>query len=312
MTLAFKIQKAMKELHWIAPLITIVLALGISTGSQTQTVTDYDGNIYQTITIGSQVWMKENLKSLHYSNGTEIAAVWSYDDNDSYVETYGRLYSWDAAMKNSTIEGAQGVCPNGWHVPTDDEWTILGNYLGGNDMAGGKMKEQGISHWNSPNAGATNESGFTALPAGEYDDTHYQFLGEYNVIWSSTEENTTWAKYRYISYDDTGLHPYTYYKSFRYSVRCIKNEETGIKKPAFQGLIIYPNPFDHVLYFDQKKIRDKSDKSAFIYDQKGQLITAFSLESEITIKHMDNLAAGIYLVKTMVNDRVAYQKVLKR
>ena len=190
-------------------------------------VTDYDGNVYNTVIIGSQTWLKENLKSLHYADGTEITEVWAYDDDEANVETYGRLYTWDGAMNYSTVQGAQGVCPDGWHVPADTEWTQLGAFLGGDDIAGGKLKEEGTEHWQEPNTGATNESGFTALPGGEYDDVQYQLLHQYGVFWSSTETSATWCKYRYLSYEDAQLHSYNYYKSFRYSVRCIKDVSSG-------------------------------------------------------------------------------------
>ena len=108
-----------------------------------QTVTDFDGNIYETITIGEQVWLNENLKSLHYSDGTEIPGVVAYNNDDSLETIYGLLYSWNAAMNGSNVPGTQGVCPCSTHLPTDQEWTILENYLGGPSVAGGGMKEAG-------------------------------------------------------------------------------------------------------------------------------------------------------------------------
>lgn len=143
------------------------------------TVTDKDGNVYKTIFIGTQEWMKENLKTKHYSDGSEIpnvtqAADWvnlstgaycDYNNEPSNVATYGRLYNW------YTVVDPRNVCPSGWHVPSLDEGNILLDELGGEDIAGGKMKSTGILQngdglWNSPNAGATNVSGFTGLPAG--------------------------------------------------------------------------------------------------------------------------------------------------
>jgi len=139
-------------------------------------VVDYDGNIYHTITIGTQVWLKENLKSLHYSDGASIPGVLAYNNSDSLANIYGRFYTWNAAMRNSTNQGVQGVCPVGFHVPTDSEWTVLGNYLGGNSVAGGKLKEADTVHWYSPNLGADNSSGFTALAAGEWESGNFQFI----------------------------------------------------------------------------------------------------------------------------------------
>jgi uncharacterized protein (TIGR02145 family) len=142
----------------------------ITTGGST--VTDVEGNVYNTVTIGNQTWMKENLKVTKYRDGTAIGTTtasipndssskyqWAYNGAESNVSTYGRLYTWYAATDS------RGVCPSGWHLPTNAEWTTLITYLG-ESVAGGKMKEAGTTHWISPNTGATNSSGFTALPGG--------------------------------------------------------------------------------------------------------------------------------------------------
>ena len=140
----------------------------------TQGVTDYDGNHYSSVLIGSQIWMAENLKTIKYNDGTAIPLVtdatewsnltthgycWYNNDEATYGDTYGALYNW------YTVETGN-LCPTGWHVPTDAEWTELIDYLGGESVAGGKLKETGTTHWNSPNPGATNETGFTTLPGG--------------------------------------------------------------------------------------------------------------------------------------------------
>jgi uncharacterized protein (TIGR02145 family) len=194
-------------------IITVVLL--INCWAQ-ETVTDFDGNVYNTVTIGNQVWLKENLKSLHYSDGTLIPDVVSYNDSDSLAELYGRLYTWDAAMGNSTEEGAQGIAPDGWHIPSDVEWKELENFLGGASVAGGKMKTTGTEHWASPNTGADNSSGFSGLPAGEFD-SHYspnifQLLNTHAVFWTSTEINSTKARERYLSYDNRKSSIYDWYK----------------------------------------------------------------------------------------------------
>lgn len=192
------------------------------TGSDS-TVTDYDGNVYHLVTIGSQVWTRENLRSLHYSDGTVIPNVLSYNNNDSLAGIYGRLYDWNSTMRNSTNQGVQGVCPAGFHVPTDSEWTVLGNYLGGNSIAGGKLKETDTTHWYSPNTGATNSSGFTALGGGEWENGIYQYMKMAGVFWSSTQANTTQAKYRYLQHNSIALGIFTWNKNLAYSVRCIKD-----------------------------------------------------------------------------------------
>jgi len=161
-------------------------------------IRDIDNNIYHTIIIGNQVWSLENLKTSKYRNGDPIinftdTAKWAwngltsgaysnYNNDTSISNIYGKLYNWFA------INDKRGICPNGWHIPTENEWNELINYLGGNSDVGGKLKETGILHWVSPNTGATNESGFTALPSGyrEIDGT-FQGLGHVTYIWSSTD-----------------------------------------------------------------------------------------------------------------------------
>jgi len=184
---------------------------------------DNDGNHYKAVKIGDQVWMAENLKASHYSDGmaiplVESASAWDalvstdkaycwYDNNSSNGNTYGALYTWAAAMNGSgssytNPSGVQGVCPAGWHLPGDAEWKELEMYLGmsqaeasdtgyrGTDE-GNKLKETGTTHWNSPNTGATNESGFTALPGGYHDNNGtFYYIGDYGYLWGATESST--------------------------------------------------------------------------------------------------------------------------
>jgi len=192
------------------------------------TVTDYDGNVYQTIQIGSQLWMKENLKSLHYADGTNISGVYTYMNNEIYVTPYGRLYTWDAAMNNSINPSTQGVCPAGWHLPSGDEVQILIDYLGGFYLAGGKLKQEGYTYWNEPNTGADNSSGFTALPSGYGTPNNlYGSLGDLAFLWTSSQNGT--YKWLYILHKDDSYCGIMYNhisncdKEKRYAVRCIKN-----------------------------------------------------------------------------------------
>lgn len=190
---------------------------------QDNKITDYDGNEYDTVVIGSQVWMKENLMAMHYSDGTPIDSVFNHPDG---TEIYGRLYHWQAAMKNVTTESAQGACPTGWHIPTYEEFTELVDYLGGEDVAGGKLKATGTLSggdglWLAPNTGATNESGFTALPAG------WNFMatgGEAN-FWSSTKSDNDNSYRLELSHDIEGINKLgeTGGNNQAISVRCIKD-----------------------------------------------------------------------------------------
>jgi len=194
-------------------------------------VTDFDGNIYEIVLIGEQVWMSENLKVTHYNNGDEIPTGYSnsewieletgaysdYNNNPTNSETYGRLYNW------YTVDDDRGVCPDGWHVPSDNEYTVLTDYLGGEQVAGGKMKETGLEHWSSPNLGATNESGFTGLPAGYryYGSGLYYYMGYAGYFWSSSETGSFSAWFRSLSYNSSNVYRYYDGKQFGFSVRCL-------------------------------------------------------------------------------------------
>ena len=204
-----------------------------------------DGNEYNWVQIGDQVWMAENLAYLPSVNmvadGSEDAAgsyyyVYGYDGTnvadakatDNYA-TYGVLYNWTAAMdgeasSTTNPSGIQGVCPAGWHLPSDAEWTELTDYLGGTSIAGGKLKETGTTHWASPNTGATNETGFTALPGGyRYNNGAFYDIGYAGYWWCATEINATNAWYRYMDYDYSDVLSYYYDKEVGFSVRCLRD-----------------------------------------------------------------------------------------
>ncbi|NQU67515.1 MAG: fibrobacter succinogenes major paralogous domain-containing protein [Candidatus Marinimicrobia bacterium] len=201
------------------------------------TVADIDNNTYQTVQIGEQCWMVENLKVTHYQNGdpiptdysdsewaslddTETGAYAVYYDDPSNAVSYGNLYNWYA------VDDARDICPEGWHVPTDLEWTELTDYLGGTTVAGGKMKstgaiENGDGLWYAPNTGATNESGFTALPAGYRGiDAFYGGMGYYGRYWSSMADGNGSAWGRGLVYTDSGVGRYSFSRRYGNSVRC--------------------------------------------------------------------------------------------
>ena len=196
------------------------------------TVTDYDGNVYQTVLIGDQCWMMENLKVTHYRNGDPIPHVtdggeWDDLSTGAYCEyndpanvaTYGRLYNWYA------VDDSRNLAPEGWHVPTDAEWQTLVDYLGGASVAGGKMKEAGTTHWNPPNAGATNESGFTALPGGFRSGDFFDAMGNVAYFWSSTEYEYDSSRVlsRYLNYISSQVGLEFNYKQAGFSVRCVRD-----------------------------------------------------------------------------------------
>ena len=189
----------------------------------------YEGKIYNTVLIGNQCWLKENLDVGTRINGSQdqtnngIIEKYCYNDDPNNCTTYGGLYQWDEIMQYTTLEGTQGICPEGWHIPTYVDWDLLTDFLGGQEVAGGKMKEVGTLHWLTPNTGATNESGFTALPGGAHDDNGFYHMGLYCRIWSSYQLTESEAGERYIN--STGISCYQWItpKIQSLSVRCIKD-----------------------------------------------------------------------------------------
>ena len=205
-------------------------------------VTDIDGNVYHSVTIGTQVWMVENLKTTKYSDGASInivtgsggdvsteACCW-YDDLENNKALYGALYNWDALNSGK-------LAPKGWHIPTKEEWNTLINYIGGESFAGGALKEASTIHWISPNIGATNSYGFSALPGGTkslpttrpaiHYSSGYEFvyskMGESGLWWSCTSIDSNSAYLFNLQYNSTTISTIAGKKGLYFSVRCIKD-----------------------------------------------------------------------------------------
>jgi uncharacterized protein (TIGR02145 family) len=190
----------------------------------------YEGQVYNTVLIGNQCWFKENLNVGTMINSYEnmsddgVIEKYCYNNDPAYCETYGGLYQWNEMMEYTTIPGVQGICPAGWHLPTDEEWATLTDFLGGESVAGGKMKETGTTHWSSPNTGATNGSGFTALPGGyRYTTGSFSWLGSKGYFWSSSEFSTSFAWRRGLSYYNDDVTRYSSSKSYGLCSRCLQD-----------------------------------------------------------------------------------------
>ena len=222
------------------------------------TVSDFDGNSYRTIQIGGQNWMAENLKVSHYADGTPILLVadktqWSvlgegdraycwYNNMTEYADTTGALYSWPGAMNgasgsNDSSTVVQGVCPDGWHIPSDQDWKELEMELGmSQEVAdkydwrgtyeGGNLKEIGFSHWHNPNKSADNSSGFTGLPGGFRSNTGtFYGIGEYATFWSaSMKSGSTEIWYRALNFERTNVYRYSVSGNRGASVRCVEDK----------------------------------------------------------------------------------------
>lgn len=207
---------------------TNIIVINFNPDLSYDSIYDFEGNKYKTIVIGTQTWMAENLRSVRFNDGTDIPFVpdtykWSLLDTPGYCwyngdsVAYGGVYNWYAV-------GTGKLCPEGWHIPSDEEWTTLTDYLGGPEVAGGLLKEVGSVHWLRPNAGATNESGFTALPSG-YRSAYggYSNLGHYGIWWTSTEWSSGGAWYRDLYYGYESVDRSNTSKKGGGSVRCLKD-----------------------------------------------------------------------------------------
>ena len=203
------------------------------------TVSDYEGNPYNVVRIGNQLWMKENLKATKYNDGTPIPLVtdnttWGglstpaycwYNNDPNYKEPYGAMYNWYAI---NTLK----LCPTGWHVPSEDDLKVLEIAIGLSDVesdeggynaiGGGKLKEAGYVHWISPNTGASNESGFTALPGGYRTSSGFGYLGRVAAFFSLTETKSSYAWVLQLSFSSERLRHVYWSKSAGISVRCLK------------------------------------------------------------------------------------------
>lgn len=201
-----------KEIISLIALIFSITSVSNGTYAQeTNSFTDIrDGHVYKTVIIGNQHWMAENLA---YKVNT---GFWTYDNDKNKVAKYGYLYD---------LQTAKNICPSGWHLPSDAEWTTLTKYLGGESVAGGEMKQTGTTYWNIPNTGATNSSGFSALPGGHRTNYYGSFngLGYYCYFWSATESSSSNAWYRLFHYYTSSVIRDFYFNGYGLSVRCLKD-----------------------------------------------------------------------------------------
>ena len=285
-----------------------------------QTVTDIDGNVYPTVTIGNQTWMGANLKVTHNRNGNAILkvmdnGVWAgmtsgalcdYNNNPANSAIYGHLYNWYAVTDSSHL------APVGWHVATDEDLFILSGYLGGDLVAGGKLKETGTAHWLDPNTGATNETGFAALPGGlrNMNGSTFSFLGMECLLWSSTAAAVSGAFSRTLIYYNNEFRSDGYNPTFGFSVRCVKDNPEGINQNQDGNEFkIYPNPATD---FAVVSITTAARQSVLrICDVTGKIV--FQKENPEKENRIDlsTLARGIYVVEVSGNQFSSRKKLVK-
>lgn len=295
--------------------VALLFLAAISTGIA-QTITDIDGNVYNTITIGSQVWMSRNLRVTHYNNGNKIPKVtdagiwttlstgaycWQNNDSVSNANLYGALY-------NGYTTNGGNLCPAGWHVPTDADWTSLTDFLGGLAVAGGKLKETGTENWSAPNTGATNDFGFTALPGGSFDggDGIFHDFKKFGTWWSSTTTGPDWAYTRQLGFMETTVKRTTFIRKTGLSVRCIKDDITSV--PFYsesEDLMIYPNPAYDKIYLENNV---QLNHYLTIFDLYGKMVLYRKIDSNPV--DISNLRTGIYVARIVGSNNVLTTKLI--
>jgi uncharacterized protein (TIGR02145 family) len=298
--------------------LVLLLICSNVTRSKAQVVTDADGNEYGTVIIGTQVWLNASLQTTHFSNGDpipttspatlnvngELAPVyqWAYNGIDSLAPVYGRLYTW------YTVADSRNVCPVGWHVPSTPEFQVLINHLGGSAVAGGKLKETGLAHWNSPNAGATNETGFTAVGNGNRNLLGYfNDMGLVSDMWSTTEGTSgAW---------DCDLHagnPTTTSnddpKGFAFAVRCIRDLPYVSSTDSTETISIYPVPAGQQLTIH---IKNNVNCSYVILSVNGDLLLEGTLLPGVNILDIGNLDPGVYIIELNTGSDLIRKKFVK-
>jgi len=277
-----------------------------------QSVTDIDSNIYQTVTIGTQVWMKENLRNKHAIDGSILQGVYAYNNDESNVSIYGRLYTYASALK---------ACPAGWHLPSDKEWQQLEKFLGMPDAeltqtalkrgesanVGGKLKSEGTSLWNAPNTGATDETGFSAIPHGTKSiDGTYNDMGMVCEYWTSTADGSTNAFDHGLGSYLGGVARFSINRSFGIGVRCIKDIPSGTNESRNEGFEIFPNPTTGrlALSFGSNSLQQAQTE---VYNTQGQMVFSKTFQNTSSIEFDISLfPKGLYVVKVWA-DGIHYE-----
>jgi uncharacterized protein (TIGR02145 family) len=290
-------------------------------GIQAQTVMDYDGNLYDTVVIGTQAWFKQNLKVTHYNNGTPIPLVidtvtWAglttgarcyyANDSSSYDSIYGPLYNWHA------VNDSNSICPEGWRVSSIPDWQAAESSLGGFDVAGGAMKESGTLHWASPNTGATNSSGFTGLPGGMRDPVQNNFrtLTENGLWWTTTAYNSSAAWSVYMWYLNTGIDHNPTPKTLGLSIRCVKDVATGTGNKLLPRKIkIYPVPAENRITIEYYT---EQNQELRVFDLYGKMVLCHELTKQINQIDISALKNGIYILMIDDDQGPVLQKLVKK
>lgn len=309
----------MKQLVWIF----LVLTLSAFSQVPGNGVTDIDGNQYNTVIIGTQEWMKENLNVSKYSDGTPIPQVtdptawsnlttgaWCYYNNDTSLgNTYGKMYNWYAVAgiwqaesnppTSAEIASRKSLAPSDWNVPSVADWSSLFNYLGGNSVAGGKMKEAGLNHWLDPNTDATNSSGFTGLPGGyRPTNTIGQNLTGTGHWWCSDYLAPFAANFFQLTWTNGAVVNSTFDTRTGISVRWVKSSILGNETFSNQLFEVYPNPAKDQLTIDWNNNTSSVGWKYKIINALGQEVLYGVLNLQQNTIQLNNInGQGLYFVK---------------
>lgn len=287
----------------------LIVFIFISKFSLFSQVVDFDGNIYNTVTIVNQIWLKQNLKSVHYSDGTlmDPSGVFDYNNNSGIGSIYGKLYKYSIVTRNQPAGASQGACPTGYRVATDGDWLTLEYNLGGASIAGKHLKDTIL--WQLPNT-ADNSSGFSALPAGYWDNVNgFVLLNTYTYFWSGGSGGG------YIRFIGSSAPIYTsatfngISDNYALSCRCVKDLPASIEENLLkEGVQIYPNPF-----INQIKISNylKQEIRYTIINDLGILIEQGIIKGEMEELNTSSLNVGMYILRLRINDNVFIKKIIK-
>lgn len=280
--------------------IGLLFFLTIETGFA-QPVTDADGNSYETVTIGSQVWLNANLRTTHFLNGDSIPTTqipnqnisaeavpiyqWSWNGNEDLALVYGRLYTWHVVIDE------RKVCPAGWHVPSKTEFETLELFLGGKEVAGGRLKEAGLDHWESPNSGATNETGFNGLPNGHRNPVgEFNGLGYVSDTWSSTEGNNGAWDFD-LNHDTSATSSYDDPKNWGFAIRCLSDLP---KESDLSRLTFFPVPVTNYLIVDCK---DFYNLHYEFFSIQGNILAAGDFVTGENLLNLESFPNGVYVIR---------------
>ncbi|MEX0968147.1 MAG: FISUMP domain-containing protein [Bacteroidia bacterium] len=283
-------------------------------------VADVDGNTYPTVRIGSQEWMAENLRTSRFNNGDSILeeednAVWPtltepgmcWYDNDSATHhfLYGRIYNGYVAMDPD-------ICPAGWSVPSEQDWDKMISSLGGASMAGGKLKQAGTEHWEEPNTGATNNSGFTALPGGfrSHADGTFNYRGQRAGWFVTTPGSGVLFKWVSWSLESSGSGPIA--PEAGLAIRCFRNVSVSIDgKAEAAKMKVYPIPASGALMIERPGTPQTKRIEAVLTDATGRIVKKEWLLTDVHALDVTGLANGTYLLQLIANDAVIhFEKVV--